>query len=193
MSSFRLAWSGRFSIVQRASSLLYRAAPRFTAAWALLLVLQGLLPVALVAITRMLVDSLVLAIDSRLGEESLQPTLLLAALMAGVLLLSELLRGGVEWVPPSQAELIQDHLSQLVQAKAVAVDMAFYESPDYFDRFNRATSDAGGRSVALLESTGSLLQNGLTLVGMLAMLLPYGLWLPLVLIVSTLPALAVVL
>ena len=47
--------------------------------------------------------------------------------------------------------------------------------------------------MALVESLGSLLQNGITLMAMLAVLLPYGPWLPAALLVSTLPALYVVL
>ena len=42
--------------------------------------------------------------------------------------------------------------------------------------------------MALLESMGSLLQNGVTLMAMGVVLIPYGLWLPVVLLASTLPA-----
>ena len=47
-------------------------------------------------------------------------------------------------------------------------------------------------AAALIESLGSLVQNGITIVAMAGVLLPYGLWLPLALFASTLPALAVV-
>src|SRR5437588_139672 len=48
-------------------------------------------------------------------------------------------------------------------------------------------------AAALLDSLGSLAQNGLTLVAMGAVLLPYGVWLPAALFASTLPAFWVVL
>jgi ATP-binding cassette subfamily B protein len=47
--------------------------------------------------------------------------------------------------------------------------------------------------VALLENLGGLVQNGITLVSMLAVLVPFGLWLPGALLASTLPTLYVVL
>ena len=46
---------------------------------------------------------------------------------------------------------------------------------------------------SLLENSGSLLQNSITLLAMAAVLIPYGAWLPLALFVSMLPALTVVL
>ena len=47
--------------------------------------------------------------------------------------------------------------------------------------------------MALVESLGSLLQNGLTLLAMGAVLIPFGAWIPLALLASTLPAFFVVL
>src|SRR5205823_2917693 len=57
----------------------------------------------------------------------------------------------------------------------------------------RARSDAPERAVALIENLGGLFQNSITLVAMLGVLLPFGPWVPLVLAVSSLPALLVVL
>jgi ATP-binding cassette subfamily B protein len=46
--------------------------------------------------------------------------------------------------------------------------------------------------LALLRNVGNLFQNGITLVGMIAVLLPFGAWIPLVLLVTTLPAFVLV-
>ena len=162
-------------------------------AWAILLVVQGLLPVASVYLTRILVDGLVVAIGAGGSWASIQPMVIPAVLFAGVMLLTVLLQSVNEWINTAQSELIQDYISQKVHTQAVMVDLAFYESPDYFDRLHRAANEAASHPLALMQSTGSLLQNGLTLVGMGAVLIPYGLWLPVVLVLSTLPALYVVL
>jgi ATP-binding cassette subfamily B protein len=173
--------------------LIWAAARRWTLAWVILLVVQGLLPVATVYLTRLLVDSLVAAMGAHGSWESLRPTLLLAGLMALVLVLAELLQGATEWIRTAQSELIQDHISALIHAKSAAVDLAFYESPEYYDQLHRARDDASSRPLALLDSIGGLAQNGITLLAMAVVLIPYGLWLPLLLFVSILPALVVVL
>ena len=93
----------------------------------------------------------------------------------------------------TQAEFVRDHLSALIHQKSVAVDIAFYESPEYHDRLEQARNELSSRPLNLLEATGSLLQNSVTLVAIGALLLRYGIWLPVALAVSTAPALFVVL
>jgi len=159
----------------------------------MLLVVQGVLPAATVFLTRQLVDSFVAAIGSSGAWERLQPTLLVAALMAGVILLTELFKNALEWVHTAQAQFVQDHLYALIHDKSMTVDLAFYETPEHFDRLRRAHKDTSHRPVLLLEDLGSLLQNGITLLSMGVILLPYGPWLPVALVLSTFPALYVVL
>lgn len=172
--------------------LIWSAAPRWTAGWGLLLFVQGFLPVAIVYLTRTVVNRLVAAVDMGGTWETLQSALLPIALLAGVMLLKDSLQSILEWVRAVQAELVHDRIAGLIHRKSVAVDLAFYESPDFFDRLDRARSDAASRSISLLESTGSLLQNTITLLAMSAVLAMYGILLPIMLILSTIPALFMV-
>jgi len=177
----------------KAYHLFWVAARGWTVTWGILLIIQGVLPAATIYLTKLLVDNLVAAIRIGVSEEGVQLLLLPGALMAVILALTEGLQGTVNWIRTVQAELVQDYISALIHKKAVAVDLAFYESPDYHDKLERARSDASTRSLGLLENSGSLLQNSITLLAMATVLLPYGAWLPLVLIVSLLPAFFVVL
>jgi ATP-binding cassette, subfamily B, bacterial len=177
----------------RVFPLVWRAARGWTIAWAPLLVLQGLLPVATVYLTRAVVDGLVSLAGAGQDWQNLRPVLVLIALMAGVLLLTELLRSLTTWIRTAQSERVQDHISNLIHAKAISLDLSFYETPAYYDHLHRARVDALNQPVSLLENTGSLLQNGLTLVAMAGVLIPFGAWIPLVLVVSAMPALWVAL
>ncbi|MDA2930255.1 ABC transporter ATP-binding protein/permease [Acidobacteria bacterium AH-259-O06] len=177
----------------RAFALVWAATHYWTLAWSVLLLLQGLLPVAIVYLTRWLVDGLVEAVAAGGSWESVRPTLILVALMAAVMLANELLSSATGWVRAAQAELLRDHINRLIHEKSVAVDLAFYESPEYYDHLHRARAEAQFRPLALLENAGSLTQNSITLVAMAAVLIPFGLWLPMALLLSTFPALLVVL
>ncbi|MCC6756264.1 MAG: ABC transporter ATP-binding protein, partial [Solirubrobacterales bacterium] len=192
MSRIRNA-AARFAYVPQTWRMVWTAAHRWTLAWMVLLAAQGLLPAATVYLTRQLVEALAAGIGSGITWHDARPILTPAALMAIVMLLSEALQAASDWVRTAQSELVQDYLSGLIHEKSVTVDMAFYESPDYYDRLYRARNELTSRPLALLESTGSLLQNGITLVAMAAVLLPYGIWLPFLLLASTLPAFYVVL
>ena len=77
----------------RAIRLIWGATPRLTLAWAFLLLLQGLLPVASVYLTKLLVDSMVNAIGGGFAWANVRPLALLGAAMAIILLAGELFQG----------------------------------------------------------------------------------------------------
>jgi len=89
--------------------------------------------------------------------------------------------------------LVKDYISTLIHKKSVAVDLSFYESPEYYDHLHRARAEAQYRPLALLENAGNLVKNSITLLAMAAVLIPLGVWLPIALLLSTFPALVVVL
>jgi ATP-binding cassette subfamily B protein len=183
----------RVAYLPRALRLVWAATQVWAVAWAVLLIVQGVLPVATICLTQLLVDNLTGAIGAGGAWESVRPILVLVALMAGVLLLTEVLQSTSDWIRTAQSELMQDHISAMLHEKSVAVDLAFYESPEYYDHLHRARSDASSRPLALLENSGNLLQNSITLLAMAMVLIPYGFWMPLVLLLSTFPAFIVVL
>lgn len=173
--------------------LIWAASRYWTVAWLALLIIQGLLPAATVYLTRGLVDSLVAVTGVGTSWESIQIVLVPAVLMAAVLVLTELLQSISEWVRTAQSELVQDHISTLIHQQSIAIDYGCYESSEYNDRLERARDGASMRSLALLENSGRLLQNCITLFTMAVILFTYGFWLPIVLFLSALPAFYLVL
>jgi ATP-binding cassette subfamily B protein len=176
----------------RALVLVWRAASGWALIWALLLLVQGLLPVATVYLTRTLVDRLVAALNSRGDWASLRPALASMALMAGVLLAGEILRAAADWVRAMQSELVQDHITAQIHQKSATVDLAFFDMSEYYDRLELARAEAQRRPVALLEGLGSLVQHGITLLAMTVVIAQFSPWLPVALLLSTLPAFTVV-
>lgn len=181
----------RLAHVSRALALVWTASPRWTLAWAAVLVVQGLVPAAAIRLTRDAVDLMAAVLGRANGWEVLVERAWIPLTLAGLLLAGEALHGAVEWIRTVQSELVQDHLKELVHSKSVAVDLAFYESAEFFDHLHRARDDAGTRPLALVESIGSLLQNGITLIALGGILFQYGAWFAGLLLLSTLPSFAV--
>lgn len=176
----------------KAIVLVWSAARRWTVSWMALLVVQGLLPVAIVYLTKTLVDSLVVALGGNRTWQEIRPVLIVVLIMAGVMLFAECLRGITSWIRATQAELLKDHISGLIHERSVAADLAFYEWPEYYDHLHRAREEATHRPVALIDTLGTLVQNSITVVAMGAVLTRFGFWLPLALFISTLPAFFIV-
>jgi ATP-binding cassette subfamily B protein len=178
--------------VVRALRLIRAASGGWTFAWLLLLVVRGVLPAAVVYLTKYVVDAFAAAIGGGLAWASIQPLVLPTVLMGGALLLQQVLGSVLNWIKTAQSENIQDHIKTRVHRKAAEVDLAFYERPNAYDRLSRATGQASSKSLSLLNNIGGILQNVITLFAIAGILVPYGLWLPVLLLLSTLPALWVV-
>ena len=103
------------------------------------------------------------------------------------------LNRAADWIRTVQSELIRGHVAALVHRHSVAVDLSFHDSPDYYDQLHRARSEASFRPQLLLDNVGRSLQNSVTLVALVALLIPYGIWVPLVLLVGAIPSLYVTL
>lgn len=179
--------------IGRALRMVWDAAPGWTVAWLLMLILQGVLPVALVQLTRSLVNQLTVVLQQPPSWDSFATLLPASLAMAAIVLLTRTLAFAAEFIRSVQGEYVRDHISGLIHAKSLAVDMAFYDTSDYYDRLYRAQYHAMDRPLTLLENFGSVLQNGITLAGMVVVLIPYGILPPLALLASSLPAVYVVL
>jgi ATP-binding cassette subfamily B protein len=172
----------------RALRLVWTAAPRLTLVWGVLTLVLGLLPVVSVFLTRALVDSLVGTMGAGAGWERAREPMLLAAAAAGVLVLAEVLQALSRWIQTAQSEVVRDHMSALLQNKAIAVDLEYYESAQYFDQLHLIRHDVQQRPLALLRSVGGMVQHLLTLASMLVVLARFGIGVPILLVVSTAPA-----
>ena len=176
----------------RAYALVWSVSRGLTLLWLALLVLQGLLPTAVVFLTRAVVNHLVAAIKAGGTWEYVRPTLIVAVAMGLVLLTKEALSGITNWVRTAQSLKVRDHIAGLIQRKSVEVDLAFYDFPESYDHLHRARTEANYRPVQLIEDLGILLQNGITFLAMVVILIPFSVILPVAILVSTLPALYVV-
>ncbi|HYV98404.1 MAG TPA: ABC transporter ATP-binding protein [Gemmatimonadaceae bacterium] len=184
--------SVRASQLGRVFALIWDATGGLLIAWIALLVIQGMLPVGMVYLTKPLVDALQAAIGNGASWDVARPAVVIALAMGALMLAAELIRVAIQWISTAQSELVQDYISDQLHAKSSALDLAFFETAEFFDRLFRVRFDAASRPLALLESTGSVVQNGITLIGISAVLLRYGVLLPLTLVIATLPAFLVV-
>jgi ATP-binding cassette, subfamily B, bacterial len=180
------------SYLPKSFRLIWLASKNWTVLWLILLIFQGILPGLVVYLTKSVVNSLTEAIKLGYSEASIKLILFPGMLMVGALILTELLQGLSTWVRSVQSELLQDYTAGLIHEKSISVDLAFYELSEYYDKQERARYEASSRSLALLDNTGSLLQNSITLIAIAGILIPYALWLPFALVLAMLPALLVV-
>jgi ATP-binding cassette subfamily B protein len=170
---------------RRALALVWGAAGWWTAAWSILLIGQGMIPAGLALLLRALVNHLV---ASRQWASVALPALGIA----GLWIMGQLFSSALSWVRAVQAERVQDEVHRLIHLQALRLDLAFFDHPESYDQLHRARVDAISQPLALLESLGSLVQNGLGFLVLAGILFTYAGWLPLLLVSTALPGLLLV-
>jgi ATP-binding cassette subfamily B protein len=177
---FRQLPTGRHAL-----ALVWRAAGWWTVAWGILLVAQGLIPAGLALLLRTLVNRLV----TSPGWSAIAPP---AIGIAALWVAAQILSSALSWVRAAQAEYVQDEVHRLIHEQALRVDMAFYDDPESYDQLYRAQVDAISQPLSLLESLGSLVQNGLGFLVLAGILWTYASWLPTLLVFTAVPGLLLV-
>ena len=175
--------------VPRAFKLVWSAARKWTIAWLVLLIVQSILPVVSVILTRTFINGIVGAVKTQWDAAQIQAVLVPFVLLVVLMLANRILNSVSAWVRTGQAELVRDYLSGIVQAQASRLDMAYYEQTDYYDLIHRVREQARYRPLTLLESSGMLLQSLLSMLGLAGLLVSYGALLLPLLILGALPAL----
>jgi len=174
---------GRSRLAVKGLGLVWDAAPGWTLAWGVLLLLQGLMPAGTVILTRQAVNRLTQSLVHGGTVGVWVPLALLGVLW----LLSQLLASVQGWVRMVQSERVGDHIHTLIHTQALAQDMAFFENPESFDLLHRARNHAASQPLILLESLGAVGQNAITLAALAWLLATYAFWLPLLLLGCALP------
>ena len=170
---------------RRALGLVWGASGWWTVAWGILLVGQGLIPAGQALLLRTLVNRLV----ALHGWSAVAPP---ALGIAGLWVAGQLLSSALSWVRAVQAERVQDEVHRLIHVQALRLDLAFYDHPESYDQLYRAQIDAISQPLALLESLGSLVQNGLGFLVLAGILWTYASWLPVLLVCTAIPGLILV-
>jgi ATP-binding cassette subfamily B protein len=165
----------------RAARLVWSSAPAWTTASALLLVLEGLLPLAALYLMKLIVDSLT-------ADSDFSRTFTLVALAGLVALLTAFFRTAASIVNENQSALVSDSIQDILHAKSIALDLEYYENASYYDSLHRAQAEAPYRPVRIVNELGQLGQSGISLAGVALLLLTYNWLLAGILLLAAIPA-----
>lgn len=146
--------------------LVWQAAPVWSSLQAILLLVQGIVPLAQLYLTKLIIDT----ITENLGQpgygENAQRLFFLLLLLAITLLLTTFVNTISNLVNTAQSQRFIDYMSQILHAQSIAIDLEFYENSEYHDTLQRAQQEATYRPNQLLKDLISLIQNTVSLVVM---------------------------
>lgn len=156
--------------VRWALSLVWESSPSLAVASIVVRIVQGLLPLVVLYLTKLLIDTVTEALKTPTDDPSLTRILMILGGIAGVAAVAVILTALGGLLSRTQAQIVTDHMYALIQAKSVEVDLEYYENAQYHDTLHRAQQEASYRPTAVLNAVLQLGQNMISLVAMGAVL-----------------------
>ncbi|RPH80508.1 MAG: ABC transporter ATP-binding protein [Nitrospiraceae bacterium] len=149
-----------------ALSLVWQSSPSLAVGSIAVRVIQGLLPLVVLYLTKLLIDAVTEGLKTPSAEALLTPMTMILAGLAVVAVASAMLTVVASVISKIHAQVVTDHMHALLQAKSVEVDLEYYENARYQDTLHRAQQEAPYRPTSILNA---LLQFGQDAVSLLAM------------------------
>lgn len=156
-----------------------------------LMALEILFGLGVLYLLKQLVDSVTTLLGGDAAEDGIRQ-LLWTVTTTGFCSLGFLAARGFSGLArETQGLLVAEHIDHAIHECAVHADLAFFESPRYFDTLQRARESGSQRPVQVVSNLMLLVKNSLMLVAIVVLLATInGMLLPL-LVVATVPALLV--
>jgi ATP-binding cassette subfamily B protein len=185
----------------RSTQLPWRVAPRRSALWLLCIGLASLAPLATAWALKHVVDGFVPLLGMHAGAQagtqlstqawsSHYPAL---GWFLGAVLMTALLQTLARFVRTHHAEQVQVGLMDQIHQQSAQIGLGYFERAGARAGLQRARIEAEFRALAHMEQLGSLLQNGILLLGFSVVLLQFGIPIVGILLLGSLPTLAVAL
>jgi len=187
-NKFRNAWQERLSALRNVPPVLkivWESGPVVVSLGLLFRLFAAVLPVALLWITKLIIDRIVHAVSSHQPVNAGFWWLVVAEF--GIAVFLSILSRGIDFLDSLLADKYTRHVSIAVMKHASELDLIAYEDPVFYDRLERARVQATDR-LGMIQSIGRLVQQLITAITMSATIIVYSPWLMLLLIAGVLPA-----
>lgn len=177
--------------IDRAVMLVWRAGSAWTTLAVGLTIVQGLLPLAALYIIKLIVDAITGAIQTGAMADDFSRIAVLVGVATGIAVIQVAVSRAGEYVAETQSAIVTDYVSAMLHRKSIALDLAYYENPRYYDTLHRAQQEGPYRPTRIVNGLTRLMQNGVSLVAMVGLLFMFHWSAGILLFVSTLPGLLV--
>jgi ATP-binding cassette subfamily B protein len=181
-------WRERLTALKNAPSLfrmVWESSPWSVASGIVLRLIVALVPVALLAVTRVIIDS----IYKWTSQHEALPGFFwwLVALEFCIATSATILGRLTDFCDTVLANGYTRYVSTRIMEHASRLDLSRFEEPSFYDKMERARVQGTDR-VMMIQMAGRLLQQGITTVSLAAGIFVYSPWLLLFLFVCVIPA-----
>ena len=174
--------------ILRSLGLVWRASPMLFIVSTLLLLVQSVLPLGILYASKLILDGVASALQTGTAAATPPALILLASLVGGLVFLQVVASSIHSWLQSHQSAMVQENIMEKLHHKSVEIDFAYYENPEFFDTLHRAQHQAIYRPSQLVGRLQNIIQQSLTLAGLVGLLFLFHWSIPLLLLLTLLPA-----
>ena len=174
--------------VRRAVRLVLEHVPGLTAVNVVLVVVQGLLPLAALYVMKVIIDTVTGGASAVDRDPVIAAVLVLVAAAAAIALLVAVASALATYTAERQSLVLTDIVMGQVHAHSVELDMAYYEDPAYWDTLHRAQVEGPYRVGKIVDDLVQVGQNGLSFVAVGGFIVLFSPVVGLVLVSAGIPA-----
>lgn len=171
-----------------ALSLVWESSRAWTILSLVIVLLQGSTPVLLFFFLGRIIDTVTAVVQDSASLETLLPYI---ALFGLVNLFDAVLNSVYTVVREAQVLTLGDHVTNMIHAKSIALDLEFYENAEYHDTLHRAQREAPSRPPMIVDNLTSAMRSAVTLIGIIGLLYSLQPLTPVILVIGVLPVVVI--
>lgn len=172
----------------QAFKLVWQASPKAAIAGIVLTVITGLLPAAQAWAGKLIIDTIIDAISSQIdpvaGIKLVLPYLALEFALVLIRSLSTQLKSLFDRILQSQ---LTNLVNSMIIEKAIVLDLQFFEDSEFYDMLQNARRQADVGTLRIINSTLQMVQQIITLISLIFVLIQFNPWLVLIIFLTAIP------
>jgi len=149
-----------------------------------LILIKAAIPILLIYLTKNLIDSINLAIQ---GDKPFTEVILILAAQLFLTFMNRFISELINLLDTKMNQKISLHFEELLLNRTSKLPLIFFESPKNYDSLRRATSNPGYKGLKIISSFLDIMQNIITLSGIVVILFDFHWLLVLSLIIVIVP------
>ena len=156
-----------------------------------LTVASALIPAATAWISKLIFDAVAEALSSGAEAAPIQSIVVLMLAFFGIAAVGFLLRNAQTATRSILGDLFTNRTNLMILEKSETLDISYFENAAFYDRLENAQREARDGPMQIVSDSFGIVQNSITLVSMIGLLLRFEWWVFIVVLITTLPALVV--
>jgi len=187
MNKFSKGLHSFLNNIARALKFVWDASRQLTITSIVLVFIQGVLPVVMLYLIKLIVDTVADGLESPEFQPAFESAVWLISAAAVVGILTGLFAVLSSLVTRLHTQTVTDHMFSILHAKSLEVDLEYYENSKYYDALYRAQREVGTKPSTILDGLLKIGQNGITLLAIAGVLWFLHWSIVLILALATLP------